>query len=470
LKDRNPGVRENAVRLAEQLLASSETLTREVTGLTGDRSPRVRFQCALSAGAMPPKAAAVLLQLLLDNAASDFWTETAALTSASQCGTAVLRELAERKIPNTALITRVAALVGAKGDRTDIFPALRSVADGTLALGVDAAILNGLGQGMRNSKMPLAAWLATPPAGSESLVTALQKRFTAAGKTVKDEKATAGERVSATTLLAYAPFELAGPALAEALSPNIPGDVQLAAVRALATHTDPKVAELLLKHWKGYGPSIRVAVLDALLARPERVLVLLAAVEKKHVEPAAISPAQVQQLKAHPNAGVKGRAAEVFKQAIDADRAKVVASFNTALDLKGDAKAGKPIFQKHCAACHKLDGVGHDVGANLLATLGSKSGDDLLAAVFDPNREVDPRYVSYLVGTADGRILTGVIVAETPTSVTLRRAEGVEDVILRANLETFRATSLSLMPAGFEKELKPQDVADLFAYLRTAGK
>ena len=60
--------------------------------------------------------------------------------------------------------------------------------------------------------------------------------------------------------------------------------------------------------------------------------------------------------------------------------------------------------------------------------------------------------------------------AETPTSITLRRAEGGEDVILRANLSLFRATTLSLMPVGLEKELKHQDVADLFAYLRAAGK
>ncbi|HVL14119.1 MAG TPA: hypothetical protein VM529_16230, partial [Gemmata sp.] len=94
----------------------------------------------------------------------------------------------------------------------------------------------------------------------------------------------------------------------------------------------------------------------------------------------------------------------------------------------------------------------------------------LLVAVFDPNREVDPRYLTYQVGTADERVLTGVIVAESPTSVTVRRAEGAEDVVLRANLAFLRATALSLMPVGLEKDLKHQDVADLFAYLRTAGK
>ncbi|MFO0821610.1 MAG: c-type cytochrome [Gemmataceae bacterium] len=241
-------------------------------------------------------------------------------------------------------------------------------------------------------------------------------------------------------------------------------------MQALASHTDSKVSEHLLANWKGYGPTIRATVLDAMLSRPDRVLALLAAVEKNDVPSAAISPAQIQQLKAHPNAAVKAKAEAVFRQALDADRAKVVASFTGALELKGDAKAGKGVFAKNCAACHKLDGVGHDVGPNLLAVLGNKSGDDLLVSVFDPNREVDPRYLTYNVTTADERVLTGIVIAETPTSITLRRAEGAEDVILRTNLSLFRATTLSLMPVGLEKELKPQDVADLFAYLRVAGK
>ena len=149
---------------------------------------------------------------------------------------------------------------------------------------------------------------------------------------------------------------------------------------------------------------------------------------------------------------------------------KILAAFSQSLELMGDAKAGKGVFQKHCAACHKLDGTGHEVGPNLLAVLGNKSGEDLLISLFDPNREVDPRYRTYQVGTADERVLTGIVVAETPTSITLRRAEGVEEVILRTNLAFFRATTLSLMPVGLEKDFKPQDVADLFAYLRSASK
>jgi len=462
LRDENLGVCENALRLLERF-------PKELKDAVWRGSPRLRFQAALSAGAAPESDAVSILDIILQQDAHDPWTVTAALSSASQCAVRLLDRLTQSKTPNLGIIARVAALIGAKGDDRDVILVLLSMREGKGA-GVDAAVFEGLGQGMRNSKTSLAAWLANPPKGSEKIVAGLRERFVSAAATVKDEKSGAGERLAAVNLLAYAPFDLAGPVLAEALSPSTPGDVQLAAVRSLAAHSDPKVSEHLLANWKGYGPSIRAAVLDAMLAKPDRILSLLVAVEKKAVASAALSPSQIQQLKAHPNAAVKLRAGEVFKQVLDADRAKVVASYAAALELKPDTKAGKALFTKHCSACHKLDGVGHEVGPNLLAVLGNKSGEDLLVSVFDPNREVDPRYLTYQVGTADERVLTGIVVAETPTSITVRRAEGAEDVILRTNLSLFRATALSLMPVGLEKELKPQDVADLFAYLRVAGK
>ena len=470
LGDPLAGVREVVVRLAEQWLATDEPIRVTVQKLACDGSPRVRFQVALSAGAMPPEAAAATIAEVLAKDAGDPWTVTAALSSATECGPRLLETLCAAKKPEATILTRVAALVGAQGDATAIGRVLERVADGKLAAGVEAVVFEGLGQGMRNSKQSLAAWMTKPPKGSERVVERLLDRFKLAALSLRSERVTEPHRLAAAGLLAYAPFDVAGPALAGSLAPAVPVDVQVAAVRALAVHADPKVSTHLLANWKGYGPAVRAAALDALLARPDRILALLSAVEKKDVPAAALSPAQVQQLKAHPNAGVKAKAAAVFRQAIDADRATVIASYAKALELKGDAKAGKAVFAKHCSACHKLDGVGHDVGANLAATLGNKSGEDLLVAVFDPNREVDPRYLTYQVGTADERVLTGVIVAESPTSVTVRRAEGAEDVVLRANLAFLRATALSLMPVGLEKDLKHQDVADLFAYLRTAGK
>jgi putative heme-binding domain-containing protein len=78
---------------------------------------------------------------------------------------------------------------------------------------------------------------------------------------------------------------------------------------------------------------------------------------------------------------------------------------------------------------------------------------------------VNPQYLNYVVETKNWETYSGVISSETATSVTLRRAQGLEDTILRANIESIRSAELSLMPEGLELALKQQDLADVIAFL-----
>ena len=68
--------------------------------------------------------------------------------------------------------------------------------------------------------------------------------------------------------------------------------------------------------------------------------------------------------------------------------------------------------------------------------------------------------------TKKGQSLTGLIAAETASSITLRRGEKAEDTILRSQIDEIKGTSKSLMPDGLEMQLSKQDVADVIAYLQ----
>jgi len=116
------------------------------------------------------------------------------------------------------------------------------------------------------------------------------------------------------------------------------------------------------------------------------------------------------------------------------------------------------------AACHRVEGIGHEIGPNL-ATVQNRGADFILLNVLDPNREVNPQYVNYVVETKDGRSFTGMVAAETATSVTLRRAENLSDTILRIDIERMRSTGLSIMPEGLEQQVDRQAMADLIAYI-----
>jgi putative heme-binding domain-containing protein len=97
--------------------------------------------------------------------------------------------------------------------------------------------------------------------------------------------------------------------------------------------------------------------------------------------------------------------------------------------------------------------------------VADKPIQELVVSILDPNQAVDPAYTAYNAMTKDDRELSGILVAETATSISLRTAGGVEEQLLRSNLKQLTSSGRSLMPEGFEAGLKPQELADLIAFL-----
>ncbi len=147
-----------------------------------------------------------------------------------------------------------------------------------------------------------------------------------------------------------------------------------------------------------------------------------------------------------------------------AQRQAIVASYQDTLTLPGDLTRGREHFKKHCSACHRVEGIGHEIGPNL-GTIKSRGAETVLTAILDPNREVNPQYVNYSIATLDGRVVSGMIVDEGATSVTLRRAESVTETVLRIEIGEMKNSGMSIMPEGFENSIDRQSIADLIGYL-----
>ncbi len=149
-------------------------------------------------------------------------------------------------------------------------------------------------------------------------------------------------------------------------------------------------------------------------------------------------------------------------------REDVVSEYKDVLSLAGDIARGKAIFKQHCSVCHKVEGVGHEIGPSL-ATIKTRGAETILVNVLDPSREVNPQFLNYVALTLDGRTITGMIAAESATSITLRRAADVSDTVLRVDLDRLQSTVLSIMPEGLEQVIDKQSMADLIAYLMQAN-
>src|SRR5262249_33671531 len=87
--------------------------------------------------------------------------------------------------------------------------------------------------------------------------------------------------------------------------------------------------------------------------------------------------------------------------------------------------------------------------------------------ILDPNRAVEARYLNYVATTKNGLTYTGVLLNETGNSITLVGTDGKPQTIARSDLDELLGTDKSAMPEGLEKDLQPQDLADLLAPLRT---
>ena len=203
---------------------------------------------------------------------------------------------------------------------------------------------------------------------------------------------------------------------------------------------------------------------ETLFARSTWINTFLDAVEKGTIKTGEIDPARIKLLQVFADPKIRNRAEKLFKGTQLSARKDVVDAYEKSLTLKGDAKNGKELFKKNCAACHRLEGVGEQIGADIGA-IKDRGADFILLNVLDPNREVLPKFITYYVVTDTGRTLTGMILAETATSITLRKPDGTSESLLRVNIEELRSTGMSFMPEGLEKSLNHQEMADLIAYL-----
>ena len=236
----------------------------------------------------------------------------------------------------------------------------------------------------------------------------------------------------------------------------------------MATVEDVRAADLLLQDWLTKTPKVQAAALDAIFQRQNRLAKLLDALQQGAVPPSSLDTARREQLRENSDPEIRRRARELLAaQGVAKDRQEVLARYTDALALPRDAVRGEAVFQRQCAKCHRVKEQGYVVGPDLANTI-RRTDEMLVSDMLDPSNQITAGYNSYTVVTEDGRIYSGVLAAESATHVTLRREEGKEDTILRKDIEEMAASRISMMPEKVEQEIKPQEMADLIAYLRQA--
>ncbi|MFM7128017.1 MAG: HEAT repeat domain-containing protein, partial [bacterium] len=142
-----------------------------------------------------------------------------------------------------------------------------------------------------------------------------------------------------------------------------------------------------------------------------------------------------------------------------------------ALAESGDAAVGLKLFSDvnglACVKCHAVGGKGGAVGPDLTGIAGKYTLDEIASSILYPSAKIASGYESVIVATKDGRVITGVIKADTTSGVELEDAEAKRVRVSLDDIEERRSGDVSIMPNGLAEGLKPKDFADLLAYLAT---
>ncbi len=469
LADASPRVREQAIVLAEDRFDRA-LFQPLIERLAGDSDPRVRYQLAFSLGGLDAIRRRGPLSHLARQSPADSHLRFAVMSSSLGLEAQLLGELLQDKefLATTAAASWLldcARLAGGNPRSAEAVAVLQLALQGKQTPARQAQLLTALGNGLARRGQSVSAVLAdkTTPEGIRA---AAAKVFRDAASQVTSNTAPAATRVSSAQLLGFAPAEQAVPVLASRLVPSQPPALQRAAVASLGRHPAAATWTALLQRWKGHAPTLRADIVDLLVQRPASAHLLLDAVAAGRVLPTDLTLEKRQLLVNNRDPRLRDRSAKLLAGTTAPDRAKVISRYRSALDTPGDAKAGAAVFKKLCAACHKVGTLGHKLGPDL-SSVSNKSPRDLLVNILDPNREAQPNFMTYTLVTVEGRVLTGMVAAETAASVTLIRAEGKQDVVPRNRIDILASNGKSLMPEGLEKELPPKALRDVVAWIRS---
>ncbi|MEX2286180.1 MAG: PVC-type heme-binding CxxCH protein, partial [Planctomycetaceae bacterium] len=468
LKDPQPEVRAHAVALAGPSLHESPLLHDLVLGLADDANDRVRFQVAFALGAADDPQGIAALATIARRDADNPWMRTAVLSSAANSSQQLLTHLLDDKSfvkggKAASMLEQLATVVGVRNNAKDVDGALQMLATNANVNSNGALqqrMVQALGEGLKRAGRHFVLSDIQSPESAE-LMTVL---CADAEQTAADSAAVPAKRMGAIQLLSTVEFARAKAALSALLDATQPLDVQMASLNALSGFAEPEIAALLIANWDHSVPELRLQMIRALLSRESWTLELLQSIRDQKTSAADIDPIQRKLLREHHNMQIRTLADQLFANDSTGPRTEVVASYKKVLEIGGDAGRGQKVFEQNCMVCHRIGDKGFTIGPDLTST-ASADREALLAHILDPNRYVLPNFIQYVVVDVNGQLHTGIIAAQTATSITLKQERDATETILRSGIEELKATGKSLMPEGFEKKIPLPEMADLIAFL-----
>jgi putative membrane-bound dehydrogenase-like protein len=288
----------------------------------------------------------------------------------------------------------------------------------------------------------------------------------------RNEKIASDVRVAAVEALG----EIHGPIvrfldqlIADASGKPSSSPVAEAAVRTIPRFYDARTKLIELVISREFPLGLRREALKALAGQQNGAQRIIELARNKRL-PDDLKTEAVTLLLSHRDRQVRTAAAAVLPVPTLAG-GRPLPPFSMLIRRDGDAERGKAVFFRaglnSCSSCHRVRGQGQWVGPDL-STIGTKYGkDELLRSILNPSAAIGLSYRSAVVGLADGRVVTGLPVEDSPERLVIKTADGQRLALRRAEIEDRKTSDVSLMPEGLAQTLGDQELVDLLEFLST---
>jgi putative membrane-bound dehydrogenase-like protein len=499
LKHPSAGVRRNAALVLPVKATSAKAILE--AGLLTDADAHVRLAAYQALADQPSNrevGAAIAAALSRKDDMTDRWIPDAVTSAAAKHAAGFLEAVAlgKEELPSRAMqiVDLVTYHYAAGGPTESLDALLTAVAKAQPARA--EAMLAGLARGWKSAnkvnlndstEQALAKLLPTLSAAGKASLLRLGASLGSKGMarygaevvkalvaTVANDKAPDSERLTAARqIMELQPNdETAVTGLLDLITPRSSPSLVAGLLEAVSLSKAAGVGAAIVERMGSWTPSARSAGIRALLSRPASTGVLLDAIDKGSIKLGELALDQKQALAGHPDRALADRARKLLARGGEIpspDRQKVIDRYLPLLKRNGDAVKGKLVFKNQCAKCHQHSGEGVNIGPDLTG-MAAHPREELLVHIMDPNRSVEGNFRLYVVSTNEGRIFTGMLASETRTSIELIDTEAKRITLQRDNIDEISASEKSLMPEGFEKQLKDDEVLDLLEFLTQRGK
>jgi putative membrane-bound dehydrogenase-like protein len=345
--------------------------------------------------------------------------------------------------------------------------------------------LPGKWQGLRGSK-DLAESIQNLLAKPETRITGMNliaaaEKTDALGQVAKvasDPKEPDAVRLAAVQTLGALPSNESAAALAQILvgdSPGLRADAAQALGRLAERKADQPGATQALTALQtaftnnGQDAALRQTAASALAGTRPGSAWLLGLEEKKQL-PKALRNDVARLLRNSPYPDLQNKALVLFPPPSKIDPKKLPA-IAVLIKRHGDAEKGKKLLaasaknDMQCLKCHTIHGVGGQVGPDL-SVIGKKaSRENLYESILYPSKAIADQYLQWKIDKVDGISLSGLIMQETPTSITLRDANAKDTKIDKKDIDTRTKSAVSLMPENIIAYMNEDEMTDMVEYL-----